>query len=416
MAVADTLPRLLVVMGSGETSPTMSKVHRELFSRLGPPPVPAVAIDTPFGFQSNADDVATKAVDYFRESVGRDIGVASFRSGEEIGTVAHETAMARVREARWVFSGPGSPSYALRQWRGSQLPALLADKLERGGCVVFASAAAVTLGPFALPVYEIYKAGETPAWLDGLDLMAAAGIRAAVIPHYDNAEGGRHDTRYCYMGERRLVVLEDRLPADVFVLGVDEHTALILDLDAGTATVTGLGAVTVRRRGASTRFESGRTMSIGCLTGESAPADGVVTPAPPEPVPVARSPLRDELAQLDAGFSAALAARDAPGAVGCVLQLEQLLVDWSRDTLQSDDLDRGRATLRSMILRLGEAADTGLRDPRDVVRPFVETVLDARARAREDRRWADADALRDRLLDAGIEVRDTPEGSEWDMG
>ncbi|MGH9278812.1 MAG: hypothetical protein ACRD12_12010, partial [Acidimicrobiales bacterium] len=100
--VADTLPRLLVVMGSGETSPTMSKVHRELFARLGPPPVPAVAIDTPFGFQSNADDVATKAVDYFRESVGRDIGVASFRSGEEIGTVAHETAMARVREARWV--------------------------------------------------------------------------------------------------------------------------------------------------------------------------------------------------------------------------------------------------------------------------------------------------------------------------
>jgi hypothetical protein len=37
------MARLLVIMGSGETSPTMSKVHRELFARLGGPgQVPAV--------------------------------------------------------------------------------------------------------------------------------------------------------------------------------------------------------------------------------------------------------------------------------------------------------------------------------------------------------------------------------------
>ena len=43
----------------------------------------------------------------------------------------------------------------------------------------------------------------------------------------------------------------------------------------------------------------------------------------------------------------------------------------------------------------------------------MEALLDARRQARTDRRFADADALRDRLVDAGVEVRDTPDGTEW---
>ena len=115
-----------------------------------------------------------------------------------------------------------------------------------------ASAAALTLGVVTIPVYEIYKVGEEPRWLPGLDLLGpATGLRAAVVPHYDNAEGGNHDTRFCYMGERRLRILEAQLPADTFILGVDSHTALVLDLDRGTATVSGLGGVTVRVDGRS---------------------------------------------------------------------------------------------------------------------------------------------------------------------
>ena len=56
-------------MGSGETAPTMVKVHRRLLERLGPPPVPAVLLDTPFGFQENAREIAGRAVTYFRESL-----------------------------------------------------------------------------------------------------------------------------------------------------------------------------------------------------------------------------------------------------------------------------------------------------------------------------------------------------------
>jgi cyanophycinase-like exopeptidase len=412
------MARLLVIMGSGETSPTMSKVHRDLLSRLGPPPVPAVMLDTPFGFQENADDISAKALTYFKESVQREIVVASFRSAEGVDALAYETMLARLREAAYVFAGPGSPSYALAQWSASQVPAVLAEKLRTGGCVTFASAAACTLGPYALPVYEIYKVGDRVRWLDGLNLTGVIGLPAVVVPHFNNAEGGNHDTRYCYMGERRLSALEAMLPPEVFILGVDEHTACILDLDAGTATVAGLGSVTVRRQGEMSAVTTGSTIAIADLVGVASGA--VVVDAPPPEAAAAGvagslGSVEVDVARCESLFDAALRAGDAAGAVKTVLELDATLQDWSRDTLQSDQLDRGRAGLRAMVVRLGEAAETGLQDPRTLVAPFVEAMLDARRQARDDGRYADADGLRDRLLAAGVEVRDTAGGTEWQL-
>ncbi len=436
------LPRILAIMGSGETAPTMSKVHRSLLARLGPPPVPAVLLDTPFGFQGNADDLATRAVEYFAESVQAGIAVASYRSATEGGSVDYETMLNRVRDARYVFAGPGSPSYALRQWRGTQVPVVLADKLATGGCVTFASAAAVTLGPFALPVYEVYKVGEAPHWLEGLDLMGSIGLPAVVVPHFDNAEGGTHDTRYCYMGEARLSLLEEMLPEGVFVLGVDEHTACVIDLDEQTATVAGRGVVTVRRGSRMASLGSGETVDLAALAGladgdgdgsgggnGSGGGDGVEGGGgasrgrrPPGPaaldgaVPATgASPFGDDVARLRSDFDSALAAGDPHAAVTAVLALDDLLVEWSRDTLQSDDLTVARSMLRSMVVRLGEAAGKGLQDPRKVVGPFVEALLAARSRARADKRWAEADILRDGLVEIGVQVHDTPEATSWEL-
>ena len=408
----------------------MAKVHRDLLDRLGPPPVPAVVLDTPFGFQVNADDLSTRAVGYFRESVQREISVATYRSLAEVGSVEYETMLNRVRSARYVFAGPGSPSYALRQWRGTQVPVVLAEKLRTGGCLTFASAAAVTLGPLALPVYEIYKVGEPPHWLEGLDVMGVIGLPAVVIPHFDNAEGGSHDTRYCYMGERRLRVLEAMLPEDVFILGVAEHTACIFDLDAGTVSVSGRGTVTVRRQGRMEAIPAGERVPIAALAtmAGTGPASGPDAGPVPDAAAIAAgqlgdfapgagstSPLLADVTRLVGDFEGAVASGDARAAVKAVLGLDDLVLAWSRDSLQSDELDRARAALRSMVVRLGEAAESGLRDPRALVTPFVEALLAARRQAREERRWADADALRDRLVDAGIEVRDTPEGTSWEL-
>ncbi|MGD0017766.1 MAG: hypothetical protein ABSD62_00790 [Candidatus Limnocylindrales bacterium] len=416
------LPRILTIMGSGETTPTMTRAHRAILDRLGERPVPAVLLDTPYGFQENAYDITERALDYFRDSVGNPFTVASFRSAD-VDALARETALARIREAHLVFAGPGSPTYALRQWAGTEIPRLLAAKLAGGGAVTMASAAALTLGRFTIPVYEVYKVGEAPRWLQGLDLLTPLGLPVAVVPHYDNAEGGNHDTRFCYLGERRLRVLEAELPEDVFILGVDGHTALVVDLDAGSAAVLGLGTVTVRKDGRSTVFPAGSEMAIADLVAaaSAAGAAGQLVAAPAAAsvgvlaeAPTSR-PLRDEVANLERIFQASLDECDAPAAVRAILALEETIQAWSRDTDQSDALAVARSALRAAVVCLGEMAVEGSRDPAALVGPFVDALLAERVRAREARDWTAADAIRDRLLAAGVELHDTPDGTTWEL-
>ncbi|MFM8531044.1 MAG: hypothetical protein ACKOD2_15490 [Ilumatobacteraceae bacterium] len=412
------MTRLLTIMGSGETAPTMMKHHRDLLARL-PQPARAVVLDTPYGFQENAPELASRAVEYFRQSVGHPIEIAGLGRLLDADTLTVEQGLCRVRHADYVFAGPGSPTYALRQWAGSPIPDVLRTKIREGGAVTFASAAALTLGRFTVPVYEIYKVGEEPRWLDGLDVLAEVGLNVAVIPHYDNSEGGHHDTRFCYLGERRLAMLETTLPDDAHVIGIDEHTGVVLDLDADTATVIGNGTLTIRVRGRSESHASGTVLPIDALR---SPGSGrgiatnrpavEVSVAPDEPATTSTS-LSDAVARAEATFDAAMASGDADGAVRVVLDLESVIRAWSADTLQSDAMDRAHAALRSMIVRLGGAAVSGLADPREAISPVMGVMLELRSAVRADKRYDLSDLIRDRLGDSGIEVRDTPSGPEW---
>jgi len=426
-----TAPRLLVIMGSGETAPTMVTPHRDIVARFGAAPPKAVLLDTPYGFQENAAEVSQRAVEYFAQRVQLAIEVAGFpgplaADPRERSDQPTPATLARLRAADLVFSGPGSPTYALSTWQGSSVPAAISDKLAHGGVAIFASAAAVTVGRFSLPVYEIYKVGHPIHWLDGLDLLSPLGFgpHCVVVPHFDNAEGGTHDTRFCYMGERRLAVMEELLPPDAWVLGVDEHTALVFDLDEGDATVTGRGVVTVRRRGVAERFPAGTRMPITSLVGAArgardsggaavSPPDAARAPAESEEPRPKRSALLDEVARLEQAFVAALAARKAGEAAEAILALDRAILDWSADTLQTDEPDRARAVLHSLVHRLGEAASVGLRDPKEVLAPLVEGLIVLRAELRTEKAWQVADRLRDRLVAGGIELHDTPGGTTW---
>src|SRR5450631_2010728 len=102
------VPRLLMIIGSGETSPTMVTAHQQVFARLGAN-ARAVQLDSPYGFQENADELTDRGRQYFAESVGHDVEAITFRSAPPFFSVGHATEMARLRAADWIFAGPGSP-------------------------------------------------------------------------------------------------------------------------------------------------------------------------------------------------------------------------------------------------------------------------------------------------------------------
>ena len=412
-----TSPRILTIMGSGETAPTMMKHHRELIARFPGTPK-AVVLDTPYGFQENAAELASKAVEYFRKSVGHPIEIAGLTRLHGQDTLTVEQGLSRVRQADYVFAGPGSPTYALRQWAGTAVPDIVRGKMRTGGAVTFASAAALTLGRYTVPVYEIYKVGNEPSWLEGLDVLGEIGLNVAVIPHYDNAEGGHHDTRFCYMGERRLAILEEQLPADAHVIGVDEHTGVILDLDSNTATVVGNSTITVRIKGRSTIHNAGDVISIDALrdpaTGATnIPIHVIETPNPQTETHKDSTSLANDTQNAERSFNEAMSASDAAGAARAVLSLESAIHAWSADTLQGEEMDNAHAALRSMIVRLGDAAVGGLADPRDALDPIMNVLLELRSAVRTDKRYDLSDLIRDRLAAVKIEVRDTPQGVEW---
>ena len=408
-----TTARILAIMGSGETSPTMVKTHRQLIGRLSQPN--AVVLDTPYGFQENAPELALRAVEYFDVSVNTAISPLGLTRMIGADALAVQQGLSALTDADYVFAGPGSPTYALRQWKNTQVSHILHEKLQRGGIVTFASAAALTLGTRTVPVYEIYKCGEEPYWLEGLNLLGEFGIPAVVIPHYNNAEGGHHDTRFCYLGETRLNMLEQQLDDGEYVLGVDEHTGIVIDLNERTAEVVGNGVVTLRVKGNSTTFASGEVLSLEQLQNPTVAPSSTPPPAVvvvDEPKVVATS--LASVAQLRREeFESALAAGDANGATRAILELENDIKLWSADTLTGTDADSAREVLRSMIVKLGTAATGGLEDPRERVAPYVEALLAIRKIVRAEKRFDLSDIVRDALALAHIEVRDTPDGVEW---
>ncbi len=420
-------PRILTIMGSGETSPTMVRTHRENIARLAKKKPLCVILDTPFGFQQNAGDIAHKAVEYFRVSIGVEPEIASFRSSE-IDDLEMERFFSKLSKADFVFAGPGSPTYALRQWRNTQVPKILANKLSRGaGIITFSSAAALTLGSHTIPVYEIYKVGDDPDWIPGLDILSAIGIKGAVIPHYNNTEGGNHDTRFCYLGEERLGLMESKLKPDESIFGIDEHTAVIIDLETNLVEVNGNGTFNIRNQGRQVRFESGSKLPLGSLIDTNglfrdsrthrSPVDhqdtGDLVHTSQSPAHDGVSPLLVSAEKLQFIFDQAIDQKDIDAATKAVLSLSNEIVQWQTEMFQSNEMDQAKFVLRSMIVRLGELAAKGVCEPEEVYAPFVNLALELRSKARQQHRWAESDQIREGLAALGVEVRDNPDGCEW---
>ena len=241
-------PGLVVLFSSGETSASGQPVYDWLFRRLSPP-IRMAVLETPAGFQPNSALVAEKVADFIRHHLQNhnpQVTVVPARKRDTPFTPDAPDIVAPLLQANVIFAGAGSPTYAARQLQNSLAWHTLVARHRLGAAIILASAATIAASSQVLPVYEIYKVGDDLHWCPGLDLFGPYGLSLAFVSHFDNKEGGAElDTSRGFIGRARFDQLLTMLPQETTVVGIDEHTALVIDLVADTCQVMGRGGVTL---------------------------------------------------------------------------------------------------------------------------------------------------------------------------
>jgi cyanophycinase-like exopeptidase len=271
---------LVVMFGSGETSPHARPVYDELARRHGPAPRIAV-LETPAGFELNSDRVAGRVAAFIGDHLRHLRPTVTVIPARQRGTPFSPDdpqIVAPLLDADIIFFGPGSPTYTVRQLRDTLAWHILRARHRLGATLVLASAATIASGSHALPVYEIYKVGADLHWQDGLALWEDFGLPLVFVPHWNNGEGGAElDTSRCFMGQARFAALRAMLPSWVTVVGIDELTALVADCAAEECRVMGHGQVTLLQGEQEQSWPSGATFPLSALgTWRSPrPAEGI---------------------------------------------------------------------------------------------------------------------------------------------
>ncbi len=261
-------PGRVFLLSSGETSPSGGQIFERAVRQLADPPRIAI-LETPAGFELNSPLVAGRVVDFLRrrlQNYSPEIDLIPARKRNTAFSPDNAELIQPLLSANLIYAGAGSPTYAVRQLHDSLAWQTMIARHRLGATLVLASAATTAIGAHALPVYEIYKAGEDLHWRPGLDLFGAFGLDLVFIPHWNNAEGGADlDTSRCFMGETRFAELLALLPAHITVVGIDEHTALMMDFETAQAEVIGHGTVTVLQSDRAQQFGARQTFPLATL-------------------------------------------------------------------------------------------------------------------------------------------------------
>jgi hypothetical protein len=150
--------------------------------------------------------------------------------------------------ANMIFMGPGSPTYAIRQLKDTLAWDVIRARHRLGATLIFASAATISVGAHALPVYEVYKVGQDIHVVDGLNFFADFGLHISFIPHWNNADGGVDlDTSRCFVGMDRFAEWCKLVPDDNTTVGLDEHTGIIIDFETRKCEVSGVSSISLVR-------------------------------------------------------------------------------------------------------------------------------------------------------------------------
>jgi cyanophycinase-like exopeptidase len=347
----------IVLIGSGEIGPSMAPIHRALVASLPPrDAAPSlVALDGSYDFQTNRAEMGEKIAVFFRSKVGVATTVVGLpeteRPGADLAPSAFTTTLAALDAASLLFLGPGSPSRAIFRWAGTPIVDRLAARIRAGATLITSSAAAAASGETTIPVYEIYKAGLPAHWLSGMNLLGTMLGLRVAIVPHWNNSEGA-----THDTSRCFI-------GDVKLRELERSLpagVAVLGIDEHTALSIDFAteSVAVHGKGAVTIRIPG--------SGETA--------------------LHSGASESITSFLARFPSAEAP---------------------------RPAATL----LRQELVPDTTPAAPsaRDLIAPAVDRLIALRATARAEKRYADADAIRDAIEALGVELVDQADGVSWSV-
>jgi len=259
----------ILFLGSGETLPSSGKAYEQIVKALDIQPVISI-LETPAGFELNSEKVASCVGNYLLKRLQNYQTKVQIIPARRMGSTFspdNPEILAPMLTSNLIFMGPGSPTYAVKQLTNSLAYQYMCAMHSRGTALCFASAAVLAVSAFTLPVYEIYKVGEDPHWVKGLDYFSHFGLKIVFIPHWNNQDGGDElDTSRCFMGKDRFERLKALLPVDAIVVGIDEQTSLYLDFNPpNLCSVFGKGIVTISCQNKDIVIPSGKDFPINLL-------------------------------------------------------------------------------------------------------------------------------------------------------
>ncbi len=102
---------------------------------------------------------------------------------------------------------------------------------------------------------------------------------------------------------------------------------------------------------------------------------------------------------------------NTPKAIATIFDLAKMI----KKSSSTHDVSQGLILFRELsnILGLNYKKLTKDKVANDVNINEIELMIEERNQARSDKNWKEADLIRDKLLELGIEITDTPEGTKW---
>jgi hypothetical protein len=258
----------IAFLGSGETSLAGGRIF-ETLARGITEPLRIALMETPAGFELNSAQVVGKVGEFMKtrlQNYRPIVDVIPARKKNSAYSPDDPEIVKPLLHANIIFMGPGSPTYAIRNLKDTLTWDVIRARHRLGATLIFASAATISIGAHALPVYEIYKVGQDVHVVDGLDLFSDFGLHLSFIPHWNNADGGVDlDTSRCFIGMDRFAEWCNLVPDESETIGLDEHTGIIMDFETGLCEVSGVSSVSLVRECDPEMYASGSKFPLSEL-------------------------------------------------------------------------------------------------------------------------------------------------------